>query len=221
MLESLLFGKKKTSPYDKIIAGDATMGYYGFVPPDDFITGSALATAIGLTAGNIQFDQEGWLKFAYNGKQLLVAKKPFRNSLSWQHIYQTGSVYGDDTVGKYPSGSQKLQNRIVTIQGKQYRVRLLRGAVSDPAHSTSAPGRELQDLFFKVLAVKSGPWESFTMADVGQTASSLGKWAWVTETASNLTTARLFMTENAGLSMEYATANSSAFAWRPVLELID
>ncbi len=114
------------------IGGDATWGFYGEVLSGDFITGDVLATTIGLSAGTSQHSSSNWLKFASNGKTILVPKLTFRHSMNWEDIYQAGAVYGDDTNGSNPSGTARLQDTVVTVDGFDYRVRLLRGAGTDP-----------------------------------------------------------------------------------------
>ena len=99
------------------IAGDGNHGFYGEIPTSQFITGNALATAIGLTAGTAINSTQPWLKFALNGKTLYVAKKHFRHTLSWNNINGAGAVYGTKTVA---------------IGGKTYKVRLLKTSLIDP-----------------------------------------------------------------------------------------
>ena len=117
---------------ETLVAGDSTWGFYGEVASTDFITGDALASAIGLSAGTSQHNTSDWLKFASNGQVILVPKLTFRHSVSWEQIYQAGAVYGDDTNGSNPSGAARLQDAVVTVDGFDYRVRLLRGAGADP-----------------------------------------------------------------------------------------
>lgn len=100
-----------------LIAGDMEAGFYGEVPASEFITGDALASAIGLTAGTAQNSNEPWLKFALNGKTLYVAKKHFRHTISWNNINAAGAMYGTKTVA---------------IGGKTYKVRLLKTSLIDP-----------------------------------------------------------------------------------------
>lgn len=88
----------------------AGVRFLGEVPTSEFITGDALANAIGLTAGTTQHTNEPWLHFELDGKTLYVAKKPYRYNLSWYAINDTGAVRGDTAVN---------------INGLTYRVRLL------------------------------------------------------------------------------------------------
>jgi hypothetical protein len=100
-------------------------GYFGTVAVGSFITGNALATAVGISAGTSQFSNEGWLKFAYNGKIQFVAKKPIRYNLTWDNINAAGCVTGTKTV---------------VIGGKTYKVRLFRGSnTTTPATVDGAP----------------------------------------------------------------------------------
>lgn len=99
-----------------LLAGNMDAGWFGEVPSSDFITGDELAKKIGLTAGNSQYSNEPWLKFAYKREVHLVAKKPFRYSISWTAINAVNAVYGD---------------RLIEIKGKKYAVMLMRGTGED------------------------------------------------------------------------------------------
>lgn len=113
----------------RLLAGNMQAGWFGEVPASDFITGDALAKLVGITAGvhNYTYDNEPWLKFAYEGNILLVSKKPIRWALTWNQINDANCVYGD---------------RVVNIRGKNYRIMLLRGisveAQKNPKELSSA-----------------------------------------------------------------------------------
>lgn len=93
-------------------------GYFGPVTSEEFITGDALASEIILTAGESQNSTTDWLKFAYEGKILFVAKKPIRYNLSWDHISAANAVNGTKTV---------------IIQDLTFKVRLFKGALTNPS----------------------------------------------------------------------------------------
>jgi len=118
----------------QLIAGDMTAGFFGEVPTSELITGDDLATAIGLTAGISQNSNEPWLKFALDDNIIYVAKKPYRHSISWQHIYQAGAVYG--------TGDNGLQDANISVDGFSLDVTLLKGANTDPT-GTDAVGYDL------------------------------------------------------------------------------
>ena len=100
----------------KLIGGNSQAGFYGEVPSDKFITGDELASRVGLTAGAIQFSNEPWLKFSYNGKIEFVAKKPFRCFISKENLFEENLVYGD---------------KLVEINGNKYKVRLFKGKMEN------------------------------------------------------------------------------------------
>jgi hypothetical protein len=112
---------------NKLTYDDTTKtGYYGHTTAAELITGDALASQIGLTAGTSQYNDAGWEKFFVGAdadcnpdninKILYIAKKTFRYNLSWDNINTVNAVYG---------------SRIIIIGGNAYKVRLLRGSRSD------------------------------------------------------------------------------------------
>lgn len=101
-----------------LIAGDMQAGFFGEVSASELISGDALASLVGISEGTSQHSTAGWLKFAWQGKILFVAKKAFRHSISWDHINSANAVYGDKSV---------------VIDGLSYKIRLLKGANKDPA----------------------------------------------------------------------------------------
>ena len=86
----------------KLVAGNKTAGFLGFVKASDFITGSALATAIGLTNGTLQNDTTPWIKYMWQGKICFTPLKTIRHSVTWDSIYNCGCVYGADDEGTLP-----------------------------------------------------------------------------------------------------------------------
>ena len=131
-----------------LFGGTMDAGYFGTVSASEFITGDDLAIGIGLSAGVSQFSDTQWLKFAYRGKIQFVSMKPIRYSTSWDQIYQAGAVYGtgnDISVGEQwmldndlnydPSTDRIPQGAQVTIGGLTYKVRLFKGAATDPTDS--------------------------------------------------------------------------------------
>jgi hypothetical protein len=135
------------SPGPSILAaGNMTAGYFGTVTSAQLITGDALCSLIGLSAGTSQYSTTDWLKFASDGKVIFVAKKPIRYGLSWNAINAVGAVYG----------------RPVEIGGLSYSVRLMRGAESDPAAWTDsdrdAKGSEWNKLMLPIHVNAPSTW---------------------------------------------------------------
>lgn len=119
-----------------VIAGDSNYGFYGEVSAEDFISGDDLASLIGLTAGISQNSDAGWLKVIDGSKMLLIAKKTFRHTISWNDINAVNAVFGT----------------IVTIGGVKYIVRLFSSAE--------------WDRFMYPLHVDFGQWAQYTNADL-------------------------------------------------------
>lgn len=100
----------------KLLKGTMDAGWFGEVASNDFISGDALANMLGITAGTSQYSNEPWLKFAYEGDVYLIAKKPYRHTISWDQINAANAVYG---------------NKTIEIGGKKYQVMLMRGIGND------------------------------------------------------------------------------------------
>lgn len=204
--------------------------FLGEVSASTFITGDALASGIGLTAGTAQHSNEPWLKFLTGeGKTLYVAKKPFRYNLSWNHINTANAVYGDRTI---------------EINGESFKVRLLKGAASDPTVSGGGHdlektwGSEWNRLMYPLVpnptntpthpisgeGIHYGEWGNYTEAqlNVGSSGGN-GRYSWCQETDAGNSGVRI-VRGTVGLSYISLVGFSSVstlYGWRPVLELID
>jgi hypothetical protein len=194
--------------------GDTAAGFYGFVPASEFITGDALATKIGLTAGTSHNSDAGWLKFSSNGKTLYVAMKTFRYSISFDNINAVSGVYG---------------NRTVMIDGNLYKIRLLTGATTDPG---STSGREWKSLMYGVHTSTNPQWgPGYSNTDLG-IGSGNGAASFIQErsTASTQSNYRLARGEGGITSIRYMYSSNAGYifpstinsvlGWRPVLELV-
>ena len=226
----------------QLIAGDMTAGFFGEVPTTELITGDDLATQIGLTAGTAQHSNEPWLKFALDDNIIYVAKKPYRHSISWQHIYQSGAVYGTNDNGYNPSGGNRLQDANISVDGYSLDVTLLRGANTDPAIFTGAGydmdythtsewNRLMYPIHSGVHTEANNPstpsvpyaqWASYSDSDLlVHNSFGSGTYSWVQET-QNTDTSRRFLRGYFGVTYVgsgTATTASSNFGWRPALRL--
>ena len=228
---------------DILIAGDMTAGFFGEVPTTELITGDDLATQIGLTAGTAQYSTEPWLKFALDGNIIYVAKKPYRHSISWEHIYQAGAVYGTGDNGLYPSGGNRLQDANITVDGFSLDVTLLKGTNTDPAIYTSGGWdidytytSEWNRLMYPIHSgvhtdsrnpstpsVPYAQWASYSDSDlIVYYRVGNGSYSWVQETQNTDTTYRFIRSSN---GVTYAdrhpsTGTPSVIGWRPALRLI-
>jgi len=112
--------------------GDMQSGYFGEVSAGEFYSGNRLALELGVTGGTLQNSDAGWLKFASKGKVLFISKQTFMHSVSWDHLYSRGIVYGTDDAGKAPSGTPTNQLTTVEHGGNRFIVRLATAASADP-----------------------------------------------------------------------------------------
>ncbi|MGY0692992.1 hypothetical protein ACW2QC_09415 [Virgibacillus sp. FSP13] len=213
-----------------LIAGDMQAGFFGEVPASELMNGTQLASAIGLSAGTAQHTNEPYLKFAYEGNIQFVAKKTFRYSLSWDQIDAADAVFG----------------KTITIGGRQYKVRLMRGAENNPANSFNdadkdAIGSEWNNLMLPIHArASSGEWSypqyvgdvddwgiGFTDEDL-LTSSDYGNGytSWCQEVNDTTTTRRVArgggIVSKGAEHIQSGTHDfySIAYGWRPVLELL-
>ncbi len=220
---------------NKLIAGTMQEGYFGLVTSSQFITGDALASAITLTAGTSQFSTTDWIKSACGGKILFSPMKAIRYSISWDHIFNKGAVWGDGTTGG---------DRTVQVQGFTFKVRLFRG-LNNSYNPKTVPagydgvhchGSEWNRLILPLhVGAKTGSWGSygsnvesglpywgtdFTDADL-QVARGNGRASWCQNYAYSST--YLCSRGYNGVAHSYSdsSSNSSAtYGWRPVLELV-
>lgn len=231
-LESpLSAGKSFTTPSDmpgpsNLVGGDMQAGYFGIVPAAELYTGDELATAVGITQGTSQFSNEGWLKFAIDGKIIYKSKKPFRHSISWDHIDSKGCVDGTKTVTK---------------DGVTYEVTLMKGANKDPAGGDQGAmnhGSEWNKLMLPIHErAKDQSWKHKNNVDtptedwdVGFTDEDLhthnnhgdGAYQWCQEEAEGAS--RRVNRGGAGVSDSHSIPSSNANAfrgWSPVLRVIE
>ena len=236
-------GAQEMVAYDPV----TDTGYYGEVAVADLFTGDALAAAIGLSAGTSQHSTSGWLKFyvganascyrpedapvAGQGYVVFIAKRPYRNNLSWDSIYQTGAVYGVNNNGLYPTGTPQNQLTTVTTGGNTFKVQLMTGAEDDPTSWTGTTPTDpvegetsyWNELMYRVhvdvpARLNGVNWDSLTDSDIA-VALGDGRASWMQETRADSTSLRV----NRGLlSLLRFDANGSSvtntpYGWRPML----
>lgn len=209
----------------ELIAGDHLSGLYGTVTANDFITGDVLANSIGLTAGTAQNSTVNWLKFNLDGKTLFIPEKTFRRTITWDQIHACGAVFGDATV---------------SIQGDTYKVRLLKGANTDP--TTTGGGHDLEKtwgsewnrLFYPLVpnptntpthpvsqeGIRYGAFANYTEDElnIGGRGGN-GRYNWCQESSGSNRLTR----GSSGLSYLFLTSSPgtlTAYGWRPCLELV-
>ncbi len=203
--------------------GDVT-----FVGESSLITYADLCTAVGFSDGTLNTDA-GWLEFYIDGQHVFVAKNSVRYNVSWDQIYAAGLVYGTDDFGSYPTGTPTLQNKTVTVSTTSYRVRLLRGADTDPyvgisdADPVGSQRSEWARLMYPICTGShpsyTGPaLASYTEAQLGLGATiTFGRAGWTADVYSG--TRRTWVGSGGVSTVSGATSDTlnAASGWRPIL----
>ena len=176
-----------------IVAGDSSYGFYGEVSGEDLISGDDLASSIGLTTGVSQNSDAGWLKVIDGNKMLLIAKKTFRHSISWNNINAVNAVFG----------------KIIIIDGVKYILRLLSTAEWDRfmyplhvEHPNNAPA-----------------WAEYTNADIWVGGSYNGRATWISTQNGSSRVSRGYDSVSGSLNDTSSTASATR-GFRPVLEVL-
>ncbi len=210
---------------------DRRVSYYGAVSSAELF-GQERRFRDQLPVENGVFIEQGnpdWLRFRYQGKTLLVAAKPIKDSLSWVDIARAGAVHGDGTRVRIEGRSYRQNAQVEDQQGNRYRVRLLNCGKHTLDNSSEwnalIGGVHWGDGDFLRSPDGQFGWleNPMTNADL-QLGTNRGAASWCREVmdihgrphAVNrgyLTVARYHATDY--------TFRGYGFGWRPVLELIE
>lgn len=186
---------------------------------EQFASYEEVTSLAGVTQGTLINEGSGWLRFDYEGTELIVAKKTMRHSISWDHLNSVGCVFG---------------SKVITILGNQYKVRLLTGADTDP--SVDATGyyvegthnSEWSHLFYPLITDDSYVNAGYTgYKDPRYTMSQLQMntkpYSWCQETHQNNPANRVIRGYTASSYLAAMTSSSNNYdflGWRPCLELV-
>ncbi|ANH52264.1 putative virion structural protein [Erwinia phage vB_EamM_Desertfox] len=235
MLEMLFFGGKKlvgTGP------GPATLlnyynpspgyetGYYGTIPPSQFIDTATLRSLTGFNNGTVYNSGVTWAKFVVDGKILFIPTATMINSCSWEQLYAKGMVYGIAGPGKYPYPATPLvpQNKTITFLGYKFLVRLPKCGLADPLayppnaiEKTSEWGRTMFHIASETTAAQTESGEKWASINLAVSSTLIQ----CQETQVNVTSNNIgpysAVTKSGNTNKNYTASNMH---WRPVLELI-
>ena len=222
---------KSVVSHDSVIPTFYNVDYYGEIPASDFFTGDELSTLLGVTEGELQNSDTDWFKFGLGDKIIFIPKLALRHSISWDHLYSNGLVYGTDDYGLAPTGTPTNQLRIVSKDGFKYKVRLIRGSSRDPHNGTLGgnlaitQGSEWNELMYRVSSANPiGTSENFTMYSDTQLniSSGNGRYTWCQEQYRLGSTYRVVRGSHSAGCLNNFRSSYTAYSrgWRPVLELI-
>lgn len=182
--------------------------FNGLVP---LVNGTTLATLSGLgSVGTSVNPSAGFLAFEQHGKEFFVARQPIRRSISWNQLNAVGAVDG---------------TRVVTIDNKQYKVRLMTGGNGDPS---SGAGGEWNEYMYAVSANRPANYDGpvladYTLAQLGigdgsNAISTLCKETHINSAANCVRRGRDNLTYYAAIPKNDA---GTLVYWRPVLEAVE
>ena len=221
---------KSVISHDRVTPVFYNVYYYGELSASEFFTGDELSTLLGVTQGTIRNSNTDWFKFGLHGKILFIPKMTIRHSISWEHLYSKGLVYGTDDIGLFPTGTPTNQLKIVSKDGFNYKVRLIRGSSTDPRNGligTNKPisqGSEWNELMYRVSSANpNGTSENFAMYTDAQLniTSGFGRYTICQEQYSVGSTVRVIRGGSVGHLSYFTSSNTyPSWGWRPVLELI-
>ena len=201
----------------QLIGGDDVAGFYGLVPAYELIEGSTLKTRAGVS-GNTMRSLNNWMKFSIDGKIIYVAREPFINNVSWDDLNAAEAIYG---------------NKELIIGDFTYKVRLLKGANSDPGpdvHGTTYSDKTNQSewdrLMYRTCSYHppyqiGSNWAEYSQLSLFVTsASGAGRATWCQERVG---TSKALIRGYQRIDLIYSYSKSmrhADFGWRPVLELV-
>lgn len=181
--------------------------FRGEVLASNFITGSALAAAVGLTTATIVNDTTPWLKFVDAGKTFYISKKITHWALSWTQLQALGCILGSKTV---------------VIGGLTYKVRVMTGG--NGADPTNTAGGEYDNYFLRVTTSypgSDGAWAANSPSDMGWLGgTSSGEMIICKEASTQGGHLLRGYPGFAGVWYEPDDTPYTAYGWRPVLELV-
>lgn len=188
-----------------LMAGDLETGFYGEVPPEDFISYEDLSILVGLSAGTLHGRDQPWLKFSMDGVPAYVSKWTIRYGLSWNHLNARDLVFG----------------RVIEIGDHQYSIRLMTGLV-DP--DTFTAGGEWNRLIYPIHVDdpnRQGWGIGYSNADI-RVEISPGRATWMQEAVPGSTRNKVVRGgPSLTLIHSYSTTNTGTnFSWRPILEVV-
>lgn len=192
--------------------------------PHSFISGEDLIKLVGLTKGNIQHSDAGWLVFRDDGLLKIVSKKPILNAISWDDLNELSLVFGDRTL---------------TINDVEYRIRLMNGRgdglktnFKTGADSFQTHGSEWNRLMYRISGgrfidpdnklssegIETGDLASFSESELlTNSRFGHGNKSWCQESAGECKVLR----GGAGVSYIERTGPkicNLSVGWRPLLE---
>ena len=213
----------------ELLAGTVQAGYFGEVTAAELFQGSEVDIDSGLTTGTLVSPTVTWLKFAYRGKFLFIAKKQIRSSVSWNDLYNAGLVYGERGNGKYipaSGGVDQLRYKFKDEGNTRWflKYRLPYGFNQDPAATSDVSGSEWNDLIYRVVtgdASVIGRWDNIAPSLFSFNGTAISSSVVETDASNVSNTFYRGSTPIMAVAATVKSSGNSQAGWRPVLELFD
>lgn len=143
-----------------LLAGDETLGWYGEVSQANFTTIDILRNSVGLINGEPVNSDTTWLKLHVDGKVIYTPKLPILADVSYNDLVAADLALGDT---------------IAFVDGRQYKLRLFKGAtINIITPQTGGTGSEWDRVF---SALNDGTFAVLSEDDLG-----VHSIAWTRET---------------------------------------
>lgn len=188
-------------------------GYYGLVDPADFITSTALRSALnppGISTPASMTTNFKWMKFLLDGKILFVATTTVVYSSNPDQLNGAGLMNG---------------SRQISVLNMPYKIRVLKTLIGDSGSSIPI-GNEWDRLLSNVsdktgLARQEGDkWAALTPTQLGFDQGN-GSFSICPEIKDNQIWMRGYnAVDNGGGVFSNQSSSYNLMGWRPVLELV-
>lgn len=206
--------------------GDIELGFFGEVTQSELFSPAQISASLqGLPGSSIINPNSAWLKFAYKGKFLFIAKQPMFNGVNWSTLYSNGLIYGTDDNGTFDIDTPRNQLRLIGKNSFRFKIRTITNNDVDPSDlplndSSTYHAGEATDLLYRVYknkpAMYVGSFASFTDADLG-----IINTYELTQTTSKANINNHYGRGNGSLLNTFALGKKDPLRiWRPVLELV-
>jgi len=196
--------------------------FHGEVSAASFITGAELSNQLGFSAGVLATGEISWLHFTLDGLKLYVPKRSLRYGLTKTAINSAQLTHGVRTV---------------TIGGRTYKVRLLKGlgegvtSISDlTSDSPVSWGSEWNRLFYPIVAyptgisregIAYGRTAKYSIEELNFVDNTNGSLVWCAEEpSSGSSICRGGVSNPAAVNQSLVVWTENFRGWRPVLELV-
>lgn len=202
-----------------LMRGTWECGLFGYLTDAEFFSYADMKDQLGLS-WPISWQTGGWFKLIYKGKIIFFPLSAY-SSVTWNVLYAAGLVYGDDTTGEFLTGMAaptplRKQDARVTRDGFEFHVRIPKVNDHKKAYQTYASfaGTEIGDLFGLLY---SGMDVEYPAGKERLHYEPLGKMIFMT---SGFYSTYPYVNLVNAWGSTTSTPTTTAYQWRPVLELI-